>query len=166
MKGSGGVIFRPHACAPDEEERRPDRRLGGPGGDCLAKDGVKMHSASLFFLCGTVCALQTMATDSHADTCADILDKVKSAANRAISEMSAANSSSQSSVAEVSNDKRRVLLLSQSCTASAEAVGILKSYRIVVAECRGDRQSDRSDLLDELDRSISKIRVKLDKDCR
>jgi hypothetical protein len=125
-----------------------------------------MYLRRLLFTCGAVLALEIMATDSHADACKSILEQVKSAADRATNEMSAVSSSSPSSVTQIGSDRRRLLILTQTCTASAEAAGILKSYRIVLTECLGNRQSGGSDLLDELDRSLSKIRVALDKDCR
>lgn len=125
-----------------------------------------MHARWLFLTCGTVLVLQITAMECRADTCTSLLDQVKSAADRAVSDMSDAGSNSQSSVSEIRNEQQRLLSLTRSCAASGEAAGILKSYRIVIAECQGDRPSGRSDRLDDLDRSISKIRVMLDKNCR
>jgi hypothetical protein len=119
-----------------------------------------------FLACGLVLALQAAATTVHADACQSILDQLKSAADRATREVSSTGVNLQEAASQVADDKRRVALVAQSCAASAEAAGVLKSYRIVVAECTGDRETSRSDVLDRLDRSISQIRVMLDKGCR
>jgi hypothetical protein len=116
--------------------------------------------------CGVILALQLTASPVRADACQSILDQLKNAADRATREVSSAGVNLQDAVSRVSDDKRRGALIAQSCAASAEAAGILKSYRIAVAECTGDREAGRSDTLDRLDRSISQIRVMLDKGCR
>jgi hypothetical protein len=72
----------------------------------------------------------------------------------------------QDAASQVPDDKKRIGLIAQSCAASAEALGIFKAYRIVAAECVGERETGRSDFLDKLDRSISQIRVTLDRSCR
>jgi len=116
--------------------------------------------------CGVILTLQLTASPVRADACQSILDQIKSAADRATREVSSTGVNLQEAISQVSDDKRRVALVAQSCAASAEAVGVLKSYRIVFAECTGDRETGRSDALDRLDRSISQIRVMLDKGCR
>jgi hypothetical protein len=114
---------------------------------------------------GVVLALQAAATTARADACTSILDQLKNAADRAAREVSSTSVNLQEAASQVPDDKRRIALIAQSCAASAEALGVLKSYRIVVAECMGDRETGRSDVLDKLDRSISQIRVMLDKAC-
>jgi hypothetical protein len=125
---------------------------------------MRLQQLSLAY--GAVLALQLTANAAPADACKNILDQFKSAADRANREVSSTIVNLQEAASQVPDDKRRIALIAQSCAATAEAAGIFKSYRIVVAECMGDRETGRSDALDQLDRSISQIRVKLDKACR
>jgi hypothetical protein len=125
-----------------------------------------MRSRQLLLACGVVLTLQATATAVHADACQSILEQLKNAADRATREVSSTRVNLQEAASQVADDKRRISLIAQSCAASAEAAGVLKSYRIVVAECMGDREAGRSDALDQLDRSISQIRTTLDKACR
>jgi hypothetical protein len=90
----------------------------------------------------------------------------KSAVDRANREVATTAKNLQESASQVPNDKKRIALIAQSCAASAEAAGVLKSYRIVIAECMSDRDQAQSDLLQELDRSVSRIGVALDRACR
>jgi hypothetical protein len=69
-------------------------------------------------------------------------------------------------VTDVRDGKTRIVLIARSCAAAAEALGVSKSYRIAVSGCMGERVAGRSDALDFLDRSISRLRVSLDKACR
>jgi hypothetical protein len=125
-----------------------------------------MRLQQLFLAYGAVLALQVTANAARADACKNILEQFKSAADRANREVSSTLANLQEAASQVPDDKRRIALIAQSCAAAAEAAGVFKSYRIVVAECMGDRETGRSDFLDQLDRSISQIRVKLDKACR
>ena len=120
----------------------------------------------LFLACGAILALQPAATTVRADACKSILEQLKSAADRAEREVSSTAVNLQEATGRSPDDKKRIALIAQSCAASAEAMGVLKSFRIVVAECMGDRETGRSEMLDKLDRSISQIRVALDKACR
>lgn len=125
-----------------------------------------MRSRKIFLAFGAIVALQLTATTVRADACQSILDQLKSAADRADREVSSTIVNLQEATGRPADDRRRIALIAQSCAASAEAMGVFKSFRIVVAECMGDREAGRSDLLDKLDRSISQIRVTLDKACR
>ena len=113
-----------------------------------------------------VLAAHITASGAPADACKNILEQFKSAADRANRQVSSTLRNLQETASQVPNDKRRVALIAQSCVASAEAAGVLNTYRIVIAECMDDRDVARADLLDKLDRSISQIRVALDKACR
>jgi hypothetical protein len=126
----------------------------------------KMCLRQLLLACGVALALQATATAVRADPCQNILEQLKNVVDRATREVSATRVNLQEAASQVADDKRRISLIAQSCSASAEAAGVLKSYRIVVAECMGDRETGRSDALDQLDRSISQIRTTLDKACR
>lgn len=125
-----------------------------------------MRLWQIMLACGAAVALQVPARAAPADACKSLLVQFKGAVDRANREVSTTAKNLQESVSQVPNDKRRIALIAQSCAASAEAAGVLKSYRIVVAECMGDRDRAQSDFLQELDRSISQIRVALDKACR
>ncbi len=125
-----------------------------------------MRLRKLFLAHGAILALQLTATPVRADACKSILEQLKSAADRADREVSSTIVNLQEAAGKPPDDKQRIALVARSCAASAEAMGIFKSFRIVVAECMGDRETNRSDLLDKLDRSISQIRVTLDKACR
>ena len=115
---------------------------------------------------GAVLAFHITASAAPADACRNVLQQSKSAADRANREVASTVVNLQEAVSQVPDDKRRIALIARSCVASAEAAGVLKTYRIVIAECMDDRDPARSDLLDKLDRSISQIRVALDKACR
>ena len=127
---------------------------------------VRLRFWKIVLACGAALALQVPAKAAHADACKNLLGQFKSAVDRANREVATTVKNLQESASQVPNDKRRIALIAQSCAASAEAAGVLKSYRIVIAECMGDRDRAQSDFLQELDRSISQIRVALDKACR
>ena len=116
--------------------------------------------------CGAALALQVPAMAAPADACKSLLTQFKGAVDRANREVSITVKNLQESASQVPTDKRRIALIAQSCAASAEAAGVLKSYRIVITECMDSRDRAQSDFLQELDRSISQIRVALDKACR
>lgn len=120
----------------------------------------------LFAMCVALLAFHMTANAARADACKNILEQFKNAADRANREMASTIVNLRELASMASDDKRRLSLIAQSCTASAEASGVFKTYRIVIAECTGDRDVARSDLLDRVDRSISQIRVALDKACR
>ena len=117
------------------------------------------------FACGAALA-QVPAKAAPADACKNLLGQFKSAVDRANREVSMTVKNLQESASQVPNDKRRIALIAQSCAASAEAAGVLKSYRMVITECMDDGDRGQSDFLQELDRSISRIRVALDNGCR
>ena len=127
---------------------------------------MSIRIRQMFLVCGAVLAFHTTAIAAPADACRNILQQFKSAADRANREMATALVNLQENASKAPDDRRRLALMSQSCAAAAEASGVFKMHRIVVAECTGDREAGRSDLLDRLDRSISQIRVALDKACR
>jgi hypothetical protein len=126
--------------------------------------GIKIRQIRSF--CGALLAFLIMANAAHADACKNILDQFRNAADRANREMASASMNLQNLGSKSPDDKRRLVLIAQSCAASAEASGVFKTYRIVITECTGDRDAARSDLLDRVDRSISQIRVTLDRACR
>lgn len=115
---------------------------------------------------GALLAFHVTANAAPADACKNILDQFKNAADRANREIASTFANLQELASRAPDDKRRLALVAQSCVASAEASGVFRTYRIVIAECTGDRDLDRSDLLNKIDRSISQIRVALDKACR
>jgi hypothetical protein len=88
----------------------------------------------------------------------------KAAARVANSEIDSRAANLREAASKAPNDKRRISLIARSCAASAEARGVLTSYRIVAIECMGDTR-ERSDFLNELDRAISQIRTMLDRAC-
>jgi hypothetical protein len=120
----------------------------------------------LVAVCGALLAFQLTASAAPADACRNILEQFKTIADRANREMASRAANLQDLVGKTSDDKRRLALVAQSCAASAEASGIFRTYRIVIAECTGDRDLARADLLDRIDRSLSQIRVAFDKACR
>jgi len=120
----------------------------------------------LFIVCGALLAFHTAAVAAPADACRNLLEQFKNAADRANREVTSSLVNLRENASKAPDERRRLSLISQSCAASAEASGVYKTYRIVVSECTGARDAGRSDLLDRLDRSISQIRVALDKDCR
>ncbi|MGZ8371399.1 MAG: hypothetical protein ACXW3G_00470 [Rhodoplanes sp.] len=119
-----------------------------------------------FVLFGLVAALLASVNAARADPCKNMLDELKTLSNRANREGESAAANLQEAVSEVPDDKRRIALIARSCTAAAEALGVFKSYRIVVAGCMGEQEPGRSNALDAIDRSISRLRVSLDKACR
>jgi hypothetical protein len=127
---------------------------------------MSIRIRQMFLVCGALVVFHTTAPAAPADACRNILQQFKSAADRASREMASALVNLQEIAGKAADDRRRLALMSQSCAAAAEASGVFKMHRIVVAECTGDREAGRSDLLDRLDRSISQIRVALDKACR
>ncbi len=124
-----------------------------------------MQLRDAMFVCGTALLLQIPAKAAPADACKNILQHFKAAADRANREIVSTAENLQDAASQVPNDKRRISLIARSCAASAEALGVLKSYRTVAAECMGDSEQARSDFLNGLDRDISKIRVMLDRAC-
>ena len=120
----------------------------------------------IFSVCGVVLASLVMASAAPADTCKNILEQFKRAADRANRDVSSTLVNLQELAGKAPDDKRRATLIAQSCAASAEAAGVFKAHRIVVAECMNERDPSRWDLLNKLDRTISQIRVALDKTCR
>jgi hypothetical protein len=135
-------------------------------GLALIVGDFRLRLRQIMLACGAVFALQVPAKAAPADACKSLLAQFKSAVDRANREVSTTVKNLQESASQVPNDKRRIALIAQSCAASAEAAGVLKSYRIVIAECMDGRDRAQSDFLQELDRSISQIRVTLDKACR
>jgi hypothetical protein len=113
---------------------------------------------------GASLTLLVPAGAAPVDACKSLLAQFKAAAGRANREIDSTAANLQEAVSRVPNDKARVSLIARSCAASAEARGVLTSYRIVAAECMGDTP-ERSDFLNDLDRAISKIRVMLDRAC-
>ena len=118
----------------------------------------------VILVCGAA-LLPVPATAAPADACKTILAQFKGAADRASREIAATAANLQESASQVPNDKRRISLIARSCAASSEALGVLKSYRIVSATCMGDSGQARSDFLNNLDREISKILVMLNRAC-
>lgn len=127
---------------------------------------MRIQIPRLFSICGALLAFQMTAGAAPADACKNILEQFKSAADRANRDIASALVNLREIASMPPDDRRRLSLIAQSCAASAEASGVFKTYRIVIAECTGDRDAARSDLLDRVDRSISQIRVALDKACR
>jgi hypothetical protein len=119
-----------------------------------------------FVLYGLVVALLASVNVVRADPCKTILDEFKTLSDRANREVESTAANLQEAASEVPDDKRRIALIARSCAAAAEAFGVFKSYRIVVAGCVGEQETGRSNALDMLDRSISRLRVSLDKACR
>ena len=113
---------------------------------------------------GASLALHIPAGAAPVDACKSLLAQFKAAAGRANSEIDSTAANLREAASQVPNDKRRISLIARSCAASAEARGVLTSYRIVAAECMGDTP-ERSDFLNELDRAISRIRTMLDRAC-
>lgn len=116
--------------------------------------------------CGAILAFCTTASVAPADSCKNILQQFKGVADRANREVASTLLSLQEVSSKAPDDKRRMSLIAQSCAASAEAAGVLKTYRIVIVECMNDRDPAQWELLDRVDRSVSQIRVALDKACR
>ena len=127
---------------------------------------MSIQIRQLFIVCGALLSFHTAAIAAPADACRNLLEQFKNAADRANRDMASSLVNIRESAGKAPDDRQRLALMSQSCAASAEASGVYKTYRLVVAECTGDRDVGRSDLLDRLDRSISQIRVALDKACR
>jgi hypothetical protein len=119
-----------------------------------------------FVLYGLVVALPASVNVARADPCKTILDEFKTLSDRANREVESTAANLQEAASEVPNDKRRIALIARSCAAAAEALGVFKSYRIAVAGCMGEQEPGRSNALDMLDRSVSRLRVSLDKACR
>lgn len=119
-----------------------------------------------FVLLGLVVALLASVDVAVADPCKNMLDEMKTLSNRANREGETAAANLQEAASDVPDDKRRIALIVRSCAAAAEALGVFRSYRIVVAGCMGEQDAGRSNALDILDRSISRTRGSLDKACR
>jgi hypothetical protein len=103
---------------------------------------------------------------ARADPCKNLLDDFKRLADNANREVSSSLANLQEATGRTPDAQRRVVLLAQNCAASAEALGTFKSYRVVLVACMDERDASRRDALDKVDRSISQIRVSLDKACR
>ncbi|MGA8157163.1 MAG: hypothetical protein WB822_13340 [Rhodoplanes sp.] len=121
---------------------------------------------AVFVLSGLVVAFFASVNVARADPCKSILEEIKTLSDRANREVESSAANLQEAASEVPNDKRRIALIAQSCAAVAEALGVFRSYRIVLAGCMDEQETGRSDALDMLDRSISRLRVSLDKACR
>jgi hypothetical protein len=118
---------------------------------------------ALFVLSGLIVVPFASVNVARADPCNPILDELKTLSDRANREVESSAANLQEAPSEVPDDKRRI---ARSCAAAAEALGVFRSYRIVVAGCMGEQETGRSNALDMLDRSISRLRVSLDKACR
>jgi hypothetical protein len=145
-------------------DARSDSSLG-PAADHENLMRVDMRRARLAF-CGFVFALLASFDVAHADPCQTILEEFKTLSARANREVESTVANLREAVSDVRDDKTRIELIARSCVAAAEALGVFKSYRIAVSGCMGERAAGRSDALDALDRSISRLRVSLDKACR
>jgi hypothetical protein len=121
---------------------------------------------AVFVLSGLVVAPFVSVNVARADPCKPVLDEMKTLSDRANREVESSAANLQEAASEVPDDKRRIALIARSCAAVAEALGVFRSYRIVVAGCTGKEETGRSNALDMLDRSISRLRVSLDKACR
>jgi len=121
---------------------------------------------AVFVLSGLVVAFFASVNVARADPCKSILEEIKTLSDRANREVKSSAANLQEAASEVPNDKRRIALIAQSCAAVAEALGVFRSHRIVLAGCMDEQETGRSDALDMLDRSISRLRVSLDKACR
>lgn len=121
---------------------------------------------AVFVLSGLVVAFFASVNVARADPCKSILEEIKTLSDRANREVESSAANLQEAASEVPNDKRRIALIAQSCAAVAEALGVFRSHRIVLAGCMDEQETGRSDALDMLDRSISRLRVSLDKACR
>jgi hypothetical protein len=117
-----------------------------------------------YLVLSTSLALHIPAAAAPADSCKSLLAQFKTTAARANREIDTTAANLQEAASQVPNDKRRISLIARSCAASAEARGVLTSYRIVAVECMADTR-ERSDFLNELDRAISKLRAMLDRAC-
>lgn len=113
-----------------------------------------------------IAVLLIVVEPARADPCQIIQDEFKTLSDRANREVELSVANLREAVSDIRADKRRIELIARSCAAAAEALGVFKSYRIVVSGCLGERTAGRSDALDALDRTISRLRVSLDKACR
>jgi hypothetical protein len=127
---------------------------------------MDVRMRQVLIACGAILGACAAASGAPADSCKSILQQFKGAADRANREVTSTLANLQEVSSKAPDDKRRMSLIAQSCAASAEAAGVLKSYRIVIVECVRDRDPAQWELLDRVDRSISQIRVTLDKTCR
>jgi hypothetical protein len=128
-------------------------------------EDLDMRRARLV-LYSLVVALLTLVDVARADPCQTILEEFKTLSDRASREVKLAEANLREAVSDVRGDKRRIELIARSCAAAAEALGVFRSYRIVVSGCMGEQATGRSDALFTLDRTISRLRVSLDKACR
>ena len=126
---------------------------------------LSMRWATLV-LYGLVAALATLTDVARADPCQNILEEFTVLSERANREVELSVANLREAVSDVRGDKRRIELIARSCAAAAEALGVFRSYRIVVSRCMGEEATGRSDSLFSLDRTISRLRVSLDKACR
>jgi len=124
---------------------------------------MRLATSAIYSL---IAALLILVDVTHADPCQTIQEEFKALSDRANREVDLSVANLREAVSDVRGDKRRIELIARSCAAAAEALGVFKSYRIVVSGCLGEQATGRSDALFTLDRTISKLRVSLDKACR
>ena len=120
----------------------------------------------LIVACGPILSLILLGNAARADACKSILDELKKSAANANRAISSTATDLDRAIRQLPDEKKRLGMIAQFCAASAEAFGILKSYRVVVSECMTEREGDRKDALDTLDRAISQVRVSVDKACQ
>jgi len=126
---------------------------------------VDMRRARFAFY-GLIVALIASFDVARADPCLTILEEFKTLSDRANREVESAVANLREAVSDVRDDKTRIELVARSCVAAAEALGVFRSYRIAVSGCMGEQAAGRSNALDTLDRSISRLRGSIDKACR
>jgi ABC-type transporter Mla subunit MlaD len=112
-----------------------------------------------------VLGLAYMGNVACADPCQKILDDLKRLVDNVNRDISSTLANLQEATGRTTNDKQRLAMVAQNCAASAEAFGTFKSYRVVLVACVDEHDASSRDVLDKLDRSISQIRVSLDKAC-
>jgi len=107
-----------------------------------------------------------LAGQAHAAACPRLLEDFRRSADNATRDVSRASEDRQRAIQRSVNPDRQTQLMAQFCAATAEASGVLKSYRIVMQACIPEKEPGRNDGLDTLNHSISQIRASLDRDCR
>jgi hypothetical protein len=112
-----------------------------------------------------VLGLASTGNVARADPCQNILGDFKRLVDNANREIASTLTNLQEATGRTADEKRRIGMVAQNCAASAEALGTFKSYRVVLEACMDERDARRRDVLEELDRSISRIRASLDKAC-
>lgn len=106
------------------------------------------------------------ARQAHAAACPRLLADFKRSADNATRDVSRAAEDRQRAIQRSADQDRRTRLMAQFCAATAEASGILKSYRTVMQACVPENAAERNAGLDALNHTISQIRASLDRDCR